>query len=155
MAEPTYNPLETQKLFREVENGQWRMLPGAGLIERFYDQMKLMDAELRASERDLQDVERRAPRRRRAEQAIEPVAHPAPAPLVPLSGPAGPVTRLPQPAPGVPSAPRGGGGSPYLSGAREEAAPPIPFSATADPADAPPAPAPAEQPKKRARKIKL
>lgn len=145
-----YDHLETQKLFREYENGQWRMLPGAALIERFYNQMKEADAEVRLLSGEVQDLQRPSVPRRRREATPKPAPAPPPLSPQPLSGPAGPVTRLPTPAPGIPALARGAGGSPYLGGAREEAPPPIPFQETADPADAPAAPTPPqEEPKKR------
>lgn len=133
-----YNALESQKLFRQVENGQFRQLPGGELIDRLYGQLKIadeaimaLDQELRirpgAPRPDLAPVYRETGRLIASEGnptgAGAPVTDVAPPRRLPAN------IAIPPPAGGLPAAATDGT-SPFFGGARTEAPPPIPFDQT-------------------------
>lgn len=131
-----YDALETQRLFRQVENGQFRMLPGGELVERLYQQLKVADVEIKELEKEASVPVARVPRRRRTE--IEPAAESALAPT--QAAPAAPI-RMEFEKPRV----QGEYRNPFMLGSHQEASAPIPFKDTADPGVDPPK-APVSQP---------
>lgn len=101
-----YNPLESQRLFRQVENGNYKMLPGSELVTMLADQLREADKLIQEQQRELT-----------TETVLRgrhmPAAAPAPIEL----------------APARPSA-EGEASNPFLAGARQEAPAPIPFDQT-------------------------
>ena len=132
---PQYNGIETQKLFRQVEHGQYRSVPGGELIERLYAQLRLADELIVLQENELKLLGRARPELSAVyleAGKIMPTADNPTAAGAPMTAVAPPVRlplniHVPPPAPGLPST---GGSSAYLGGARTEAPPPIPFSQT-------------------------
>jgi hypothetical protein len=150
-----YNALESQKLFRQVEHGQFRQLPGGELIDRLCNQLRVADEIIMALDQELKsrpgapradlspvylETGRIIPSEGNPTGAGAPVTAVAPPPRQRFTGP------LPAAAAGVPTA---GGPSAFLGGARQEAPPPIPFNETPEGLEAA-----AENPPKRARRAK-
>jgi hypothetical protein len=161
-----YNALESQRLFRQVEHGTHRQVPGGELVDLLYKQLKEADDLIREQDRLL----RAGSRDPRFEPAAAPLAF-TPARIIPSEGNPLGLTRdgtdsrtLP-PAPLTPqrslATPRGDGFNAFMATGGVEAPPPIPFKDTPN-GEAPPqtgvvGPAyqPPPKPAKRGRKIKL
>jgi hypothetical protein len=134
---PPYNAIESQKLFRQVEHGMFRSLPGGELIERLFTQLKIADDLIAAMDQDLKSSGRSRPELSPVYQEtgriIPNIDNPLGlgAPVNTVAAPARarmpPNIQIPGPASGIPAS---DGTSPFLGGARTEAPLPIPFNET-------------------------
>jgi hypothetical protein len=155
-----YNTLETQRLCRQVENGNFRVLPGGELVDALYRQLKEADTLVMEQDRLL----RAGSRDGRLEPAVA-IHSFTPSRIMPSEGnPTGATTsgtdsRTVPPAPLTGqrnlAAPRTEAFNPFMATGGIEAPPPIPFSDTNPDGTAKAALQPPPQPGKRGRKIKL
>ena len=163
---PPYNALLTQSLFRQVENGQYRVLPGADLVVRLYEQLRIADDLIAEQAIAIKAVGGRPDPRlapvytvpaRVLPSAENPLGRPAEG--TPSEIQVAPPPRMAAPLPSTPLVPpsapgASGASSPFFGGARQEAPPPIPFKDTPQGLEAATdaaAAAPKEEPKTRGR----
>lgn len=147
-----YNALDTQKLFRQVENGQFRSLPGGDLIQQLYEQLRVADTVIIGLDQAIRNAGfnvnpellpvfvRPATVRPSIENPLgrPPPGSPAEIVVPQQPRPVAPPIAAPTPPGPTPVAAAAPFGSPYFAGAREEAPAPIPFKDTPDGVAKPP-----------------